>query len=142
MFNSPNFDSDLEIRNKMSPVVINLKSEKSLEKRKIAYETYRKETIVVIEQRWTNETWVTSNHRSLPVVILDFIQSFCFEKALLKGSQCIMDFVTNYTIEFIFDTCVLEANIRTIFYEYDSKETPLYENQEGYWRDLERIEAL
>ena len=126
----------------MSPVVIILKSEKSLEKRTIAYETYRKETIVIIEQGWTNDTWVTSNHMSLPVVMLDFIESFRFEKALLKGSQYTLDFVTNYTREFIFDTSVLEANVRKIFYDYDLKEIPLYENQEGYWRDLERIEAL
>ena len=123
----------------MSPVVIILKS---LEKRTIAYETYRKETIVIIEQGWTNDTWVTSNHMSLQVVMLDFIQSFCFEKALLKGSQYTLDFLTNYTREFIFDTSVLEANVRKIFYDYDLKEIPLYENQEGYWRDLERIEAL
>ena len=79
---------------------------------------------------------------SLPVVMLDFIQSFRFEKALIKGSQDTLDFVTNYTREFIFDTFVLEANVRKIFYDYDLKEIPLYENQEGYWRDLERIEAL
>ena len=126
----------------MSPVVIILKSEKSLEKRTIAYETYRKEIIVIIEQGWTNDTWVTSNHMSLPVVMLDFIQSFRFEKPLLKGSQYTLDFVTNYTREFMFDTSVLEANVRKIFYDYDLKEIPLYENQEGYWRDLERIEAL
>ena len=71
----------------MSPVVIIVKSEKNLEKRRIAYETYRKETIVIVEQGWTNDTWITSNHMSLPVVMLGFIQSFRFEKALLKGSQ-------------------------------------------------------
>ena len=79
----------------MSPVVIILKSEKSLEIRTIAYESYRKETIVIIEQGWINDTWVTSNHMSLPVVMLDFIHSFRFEKALLKGSQYTLDFVTN-----------------------------------------------
>ena len=122
----------------MSPVFIILKSEKSLEKRTIAYETYRKETIVKIEQRWTNDTWVTLNHMSLPVVMLDFLQSFRLEKAILKRSQYTLDFVTNYTREFIFDNSVLEANVRKIFYDYDLKEIPLYENQEGYWRDLER----
>ena len=126
----------------MSPVVIILKSEKSFEKRTIAYETYRKEIILIIEQGCTNDTWVTSNHMSLPVVMLDFIQSFRSEKALLKGPQYTLDFVTNYTREFIFDTSVLEANVRKIFYDYDLKEIPLYENQEGYWRDLEKIEAL
>ena len=75
----------------MSPVVIILESEKSSEKRTIAYKTYRKETIVFIEQGWTNDTWVSSNHMSLPIVMLDFIQSFRFEKALLRGSQYTLD---------------------------------------------------
>ena len=74
--------------------------------------------------------------------MLDFIQSFRFEKTLLKGSQYTLDFITNYTREFKFDTSVLEANIRKMFYDYDLKEVHLYENQEGYWSDLERIEAL
>ena len=126
----------------MSPVVVILKSGKSLEKRIIAYKTHRKETIVINEQVLTNDRWVISNHLSPPVVMLDFIQSFRFEKALIKGYQYTLDCVTNYTREFIFDTSVLEVNIRKIFYDYDSKEIPLYENQDGYWRDLEGIEAL
>ena len=28
------------------------------------------------------------------------------------------------------------------FYNYDVKEIPLYENQEGYWRDLELVESI
>ena len=28
------------------------------------------------------------------------------------------------------------------FYDYDVKEIPLYENQEGYWRDLELVESI
>ena len=74
--------------------------------------------------------------------MLDCTQSIPFEKALRKGSQHTLDFETNYTREFIFGTSVLEANTRKIFYVYDLTEILLYENQEGYWRDLERIEAL
>ena len=62
----------------MSPVVIILKNEKSLEKRTIAFETNRKDTIVIIEQVWTKDTWVTSNHMSLPVVMFVLTQSFRF----------------------------------------------------------------
>ena len=28
------------------------------------------------------------------------------------------------------------------FFDYDIKEIPLYENQEGYWRDLEIIDSF
>ena len=53
-----------------------------------------------------------------------------------------MDFVTNYIREIIFDPMVLEENVQKILHDYDIKDIPIYENQEGYWRDLEMIESL
>ena len=126
----------------MSPIVIILKDEKNTDSRTIAYESFRKDTLVIIQQQLTENEWVTVNHMAVPIIMIDYIQSFQFEKALLKGSQYTLDFVTNYIIELIFDPMVLEENVRKILHDYDIKEIPLYENQEGYWRDLEMIESL
>ena len=127
----------------MSPNAIILQDEKTSDCRTIAYETYRKETVVIIQQRRVdNNEWQTTNHIAIPIVMFDYIQIFRFEKALLKGSQYTLDFVTNYFREFVFDPMILEDNVRKILYDYDLKEIPLYENQEGYWRDLEAIESL
>ena len=126
----------------MSPIVIILKDEKNTDSRTIAYESFRKDTLVIIQQQLTENEWVTVNHMAVPIIMFDYIQSFRFEKALLKGSQYTLDFVTNYIREFIFDPMVLEENVRKILHDYDIKEIPLYENQEGYWRDLEMIESL
>ena len=127
----------------MSPIFISLKNEKNTDSRAIAYESFRKETLVIIQQQLTGNEWATVNHMAVPIVMFDYMQSFQFEKALLKGSQYTLDFETNYIREFIFDPMVLEENVRKILlHTYDIKEIPLYENQEGYWQDLEMIESL
>ena len=56
------------------------------EMRTIAKETYKKEKVVNVKQElWDNE-WITINHMALPIVIFDYIQSFTFEKAMMKGA--------------------------------------------------------
>ena len=60
----------------------------------------------------------------------------------MKGAQYLLDFVTSYVREFAFDPDTLDDGVRKFFYDYDVKEIPLYENQEGYWRDLELVENI
>ena len=38
-----------------------------------------------------------------------------------------------------FDPDTLDEGLQKIFNDYYVKEIPLYENQEGYWRDLELV---
>ena len=76
------------------------------------------------------------------IVFIDFIQSFRFEKCLMKGAQYLLDFLTSYVREFVFDPDALNKGVQKNFYNYDVKKMPLYENQEGYWRDLELVESI
>ena len=126
----------------MSPLAIILKAESTPDSRTIAYETYRKQTVIIVQQDYQLDEWVTVNHMAVPIVIFDFIQSFRFEKGLMKGAQYLLDFVTSYVREFVFDPDTLDDGVRKIFYDYDVKAIPLYENQEGYWRDLELVESI
>ena len=126
----------------MSPLAIILKADSTPDSRTIAYETYRKQTVIIVQQDYQLDGWVTVNHMAKPIVIFDFIQSFRFEKGLVKGAQYLLDFVTSYVREFVFDPDTLDDGVRKIFYDYDVKEIPLYENQEGYWRDLELVESI
>ena len=96
----------------MSPIVIILNYEKNTDSRTIAYESFRKENLVIIHQQLTENEWATVNHMAVPIIMFDYVQSFRFEKAPLKGSQYTLDFVTNYIREFIFDPMVLEENVR------------------------------
>ena len=126
----------------MSPVVIILKEEANPDLRTIAFETYKKERVVIVKQELRDNKWVTINHMALPIVIFDYIQSFRFEKALMKGAQYTIEHVTGYVREFVFNPETIDENVRKTLYDYDIKEIPLYENQEGYWRDLEIIDSF
>ena len=79
----------------MSPRAIILKAESTLDSRTIAYETYRKQTVIIVQQDNQLDEWVTVTHMAVPIVNFDFIQSFRFEKGLMKGAQCLLDFVTS-----------------------------------------------
>ena len=110
--------------------------------RTIAYGTYKKEKVVIVKQELRDNEWITIDHMALPIVIFDYIQSFRFEKPLMKGAQYTIDHVTGYVREFVFNPETIDENVRKILYDYDIKEIPLYKNQEGYWRDLENIDSF
>ena len=44
--------------------------------------------------------------------------------------------------EFAFDPNTLDDGVQKTFYDYGVTEIPLYENQEGNWRDLELVESI
>ena len=110
--------------------------------RTIAYDTYKKEKVVIVEQELRDKEWITINHMALPIVVFDYIQSFRFEKVLMKGAQYTTDHVTGYVREFVFNPETIDENVRKIHFDNDIKEIPLYENQEGYWRDLETMDGF
>ena len=126
----------------MSPVAIFLKEETNPDLRTIAYETYKKEKVVIVKQELRDKEWITINHMALPIVFIDHIQSIRFEMALMKGAQYTIDHVTGYVREIVFNPETIDENVRKILYDYDIKEIPLYENQEGHWRDLEIINSF
>ena len=76
----------------MSPLAINLKAQSTPDNQTIAYETYRKQTVIIVQQDYQLEEWVTVYHMAVHVVIFDFIQSFRVEKGLMKGAQYLLDF--------------------------------------------------
>ena len=119
-----------------------LKQEANPDLRTIAYETYKKGKFVIVKQELRDKEWITINHMALPIVVFDYIQSFRFEKALMKRAQYPIDHVTGYVKEFVFYPETVYENVRKILYDYDIKDIPLYENQEGYWRDLVIIYSL
>ena len=43
------------------------------------------------------------NQVAVPIVIFDLVQSFRFGKGLMKGAQYLLNFVTSYVREFVFD---------------------------------------
>ena len=102
----------------------------------------KKEKSVSLIQELRDKEWISVNHMALPNVIFDYIESFRFEKALMKGAQYTIDHVTGYVRKFVFNPETIDESVMKILYDYDIKEIPLYENQEGYWRDPEIIDSF
>ena len=98
----------------MSPVAIILKEEANRDLRTKAYETYKKEKVVIVKQELRDKEWITNNHMALPIVAFDYIQSFRFEKALMKGAHYTIDHVTGYAREFVFIPETIYENVRKI----------------------------
>ena len=125
-----------------SPIAIILTEDNKNDKRVVVYETMKRDHVVIFEETLENNCWVYRTHIKLPIVMVDMIQSFRFEKAFMKGDRYDVDFVTSFKREFIFRVSELELAIRKICYDYDVEDIPMYENQEGYWRDLDAIEKF
>ena len=79
---------------------------------------------------------------ALAIVIFDYIQSCRFQKGLIKGAQNTINHVTGYVREIVCSPETIDEKVRKILYDYEIKEVPLIENQEGYWRQLESIETF
>ena len=126
----------------MSPVAVFLKEETNPDLRSIANETYKKQKVVIVKQELRDKEWIKINHMALPIVFFDYIQSLRFYKALMKGAQYTINHVTGYVREFVFNPETIDEIVRKILYEYDIKEIPLYETQEGYWREVEIINSF
>ena len=126
----------------MSPVAIILTEEANRDLRTMTYLTYKKEEVVILKQELRDNEWITINHVALQIVIFDYIRSFRFEKALMKGAQYTIDYVTGYLREFVFNPETIDEIVRKNIYGYDIKEIPLSEDREGYRRDLENIDSF
>ena len=60
----------------------------------------------------------------------------------MKGTQYKLNFVTSYFREFVSDPDTMDDGVRKNLYNYDVKDIPFCENQDGYWRDLELVENI
>ena len=120
----------------MPPLAIILIEEANPDLRTIAYETYKKEKVIIVKQELRDNEWITINPMAQPIVIFICIQSFRFEKALMKGAQYTIKHVTGYLRESVFIPETINENVKKILYDYDINEIALYKNHEGYWTDL------
>ena len=102
----------------MPAVAMILKEEANPDLRTIAYENYKKGKVVVVKQELRNKEWITINHMALRIVIFDYIQSFRFEKALMKGAQYTIDHVIGYVREIVFNPETIDEIVRKIIFDY------------------------
>ena len=96
----------------------------------MAFETCKKrESRFKLELR--DSKWSTISQKALPIVIPDYIQSFRFEAALMKGAEYTNDYVTGSVRDFLFNPETIDKYVRKNLFDLDFKDIPLYKNQEG-----------
>ena len=105
----------------MSPLAIMPKAKSTPDSQTIDYETYRKQSVIIVQRDYQLDEWVAVNHMDVPNVIFDFIQSFRFEKDLLKGAHNLLDVVTSYFREFSFRQDTLDDGVQNVFDNNDVK---------------------
>ena len=123
----------------MFPIAIILKEKCSSSSRTIAYETLKKENIVIVQQEYQGKDWKTVEHMALPVVTFDFIQSFRFEKASLKGFNILWNslravLVSLYLTQTFWEMILEEFSMITMFKKYLS--TKIRKNIGRIWSSL------
>ena len=57
----------------MSPLAIMPKAKSTPDSQTIAYETYRKQSVIIVQRDYQLDEWVAVNHMDVPNVIFDFI---------------------------------------------------------------------
>ena len=122
--------------------------------RAILYQTYTRDSIVVVQQerktrhRKTSpfndvdpgsrefDEWVTKNHMMLPNYLLDQIGTLIQNRKQVYESCCVTESYPALTRTDNQDPTCLDRSPRKILFNYDCQSIPFYENQEGSIRDL------
>lgn len=108
--------------------------------RSITNECHQSKNYAIIQQEKERGEWVTSNHIMLPKTLINYI-------AALQPTQIQRDLASQREgkenkDEELVDEKSLSEDVRKIFFNYDSDCVPLYENQEGLWREIEQLESF
>ena len=127
--------------------------------RAILYQTYTRDSIVVVQQerkmrhRKTSpfndldpgsrefDEWVTKYHMMLPNYLLDQIGILIQNRKQVYESCCVTESYPALKRTDIQDPTCLDRSPRKILFNYDCQSIPFYENQEGSIRDLAERES-
>ena len=122
--------------------------------RAILYQTYTRDSIVVVQQERKIshrkaspfndlgpggrefDEWVTENHMMLPNFLLDQIGILIQSRKQVYESCCVTESYPALKRTDIQGPTCLDRSPRKILFNYDCQSIPFYENQEGSIRDL------
>ena len=100
---------------------------------------FNKSIIVVKEERFSDEDWSVVNSLAIPKSLFGVLKA-----TVSAPTACANRFVvtddTNYRSETIEDRLQLPLHVRKSLLDRDCEEIPLYENQTGYFNDVETLE--
>ena len=100
--------------------------------RTVFYITYSQQSVVIVKQeRDLKNLWQNLKDISLPFDLIDVVQLFEWESTqpniVLPYS---LQKTPSYKKEFVYDVSMIQEPLRSLLYQYDLLEIPIYPNQE------------
>ena len=100
---------------------------------------YNKSIIIVKEERFTDEDWTVVNSLSVPKDLFGLMNAKGSTDTRDNPGASVETDVT-FLARTLTDRLELPIHVRRTILERDCEEIPLYENQTGYFNDLETLE--
>lgn len=107
--------------------------------RTIIHECHQGKNFAIIQQEKERDEWTIQNHIMLPKHLVTYLVELQLRQ--MRESET-TGFDDAEEKEKTIDEKTLPENIRKLLFRYDSDCIPLYENQEGVWREMELLESF
>ena len=101
---------------------------------------YNKSIIIVKEERFTDEDWAVVNSLSVPKELFSLLHAKGSTFTFRENLGSVGDAENKFHARTLPDRLELPLHVRKTLLDRDCEEIPLYENQMGYFNDLETLE--
>ena len=101
---------------------------------------YNKSIIIVKEERFTDEDWAVVNSPSVPKERFGLLHAKGSTFTFRENLGSVGDAEIKFHARTLSDRLELPLHVRKTLLDRDCEEIPLYENQMGYFNDLETLE--
>ena len=101
---------------------------------------YNKSIIIVKEERFSDEDWAVVNSLSIPKDLFGLLNAKGSTVNRRENLAAVGEADANFVARTLIDRLELPLHVRRTLLERDCEEIPLYENQTGYFNDLESLE--
>ena len=100
--------------------------------RTVFYITYSQQSVVIVKQeRDLKNLWQNFKDISLPFDLIDVVQLFEWESTQPNiALPYSLQQTPSYKKEFVYDVSMIQEPLRSLLYQYDLLEIPIYPNQE------------
>ena len=105
------------------------------------YESWFNNSIIVVkEKRFRDEDWSVVNSLAIPENLFGVLTATSSAPTMSSNISLVVSDDTNYRAKTIEDRLHLPLHVRKTLLDRDCEEIPLYENQNGYFNDVETLE--
>lgn len=106
--------------------------------RTVIYETYNRNSFVIVKEKYMEEVWTVDDHIILPKAVLDFMEIFRMEQR--NGGTSHEGYLHTWSRTVIHDRFDLDSVTRKLLHQYDCSDVPIYPNQSQTFEELHSID--